>query len=465
MVACRNTTLSADDSDQVLDRLTGLTQVISPELVRQVLLHSGKVNPRRCALTHEVTLWLVLAMGVFTDLPVLQVFQAARKRLFSRLGERTPTRAALCLARQRLGVQPVQRLYQEIARPQANPDTPGAFFHGLRLMSFDGSLYDIPDFPANERTYGRPQSGRGPGAFPQARKVSLIESGTHLEVALTVGGWHDGERALARRLFASLPDDALLLLDRGFYGFGMWQRLHRQGVRLLARITKRLTLQPVQRLPDGSYLAYLYRNNRDRKAGRRGPLVRVIEYTLDDPQRTGHQEVHRLLTNLLDAEAVPALALVMLYHERWEHELVYDEQKTHQDPRRAEKPTHLRSQTPEGVEQEVYALSLAHYVVRSLMVQAAQATQIDVDRLSFRRCFQILRLRLPECRSGHGLDVAQWYQCLLDEMSQQINPERENRINPRVVKRKMSRYAKKRPEHRPVPPLTQTFIQTVVLLI
>jgi hypothetical protein len=41
------------------------------------------------------------------------------------------------------------------------------------------------------------------------------------------------------------------------------------------------------------------------------------------------------------------------YHERWEEELTYDEQKTHQDLRRATKPAHLRSQTPAGVIQEL----------------------------------------------------------------------------------------------------------------
>ena len=35
-------------------------------------------------------------------------------------------------------------------------------------------------------------------------------------------------------------------------------------------------------------------------------------------------------------------------------ELTFDEQKTHQDPRRATKPAQLRSETPAGVIQEVY---------------------------------------------------------------------------------------------------------------
>lgn len=102
-----------------------------------------------------------------------------------------------------------------------------------------------------------------------------------------------------------------------------------------------------------------------------GIVVRVIEYTLDDPERTGHGETHRLLTSLRDDTAVSARELIVLYHERWEDELVFDEQKTHQDPRRAEKPAQLRSETPAGVKQELHALSWAHFVIRSLMFEAA----------------------------------------------------------------------------------------------
>jgi hypothetical protein len=41
---------------------------------------------------------------------------------------------------------------------------------------------------------------------------------------------------------------------------------------------------------------------------------------------------------------------------------------------------------------------------------------------------------------------------------------RRNRINPRAVKRKMSKFKKQRPEHRRVPPLKKTFAETVVMI-
>ena len=219
-------------------------------------------------------------------------------------------------------------------------------------------------------------------------------------------------------------------------------------MKLLARVVKSLILRPIRALADGSYLAKVYRNDSDRRKDRDGIVVRVIRYTLDDPQRVGHGEEHVLITNLLDEAAHPATELIILYHERWEEELVFDEQKTHQDPRRATKPAQLRSETPAGVIQEVYALSLGHFVIRSLMFEAAATAGLDPDRLSFTGCFQILKCRLPECDSKTPATFEAWYRGVLWEMQRERTDPRRNRINPRVIKRKMSKWKKKRPEHR-----------------
>ena len=218
-------------------------------------------------------------------------------------------------------------------------------------MGIDGSVFDVPDSAANAG-FGRASGGRGEGAFPQVRKLSLVELGTHVEVAFALGGWHDSEQALAPQLWERLPNDALLLEDRGFFSDGHWKALHSR-VKLLIRVKNQLVLKPVRRLSDGSSLAKIYPKAYDREKDRNGIVVRVIEYTLNDPQRTGHGAVHRLMTNLLDETEYPARELLALDHKRWEEELVFDEQQTHQDPRRAEKPAHLRSETPDGVRQEM----------------------------------------------------------------------------------------------------------------
>jgi hypothetical protein len=455
-------TLTPDDAGRILDRLAGLEQVIPAEAVRQALEATGRTNQRRCQLTHEVVCWVVLAMGLLTDLPIRQVFKHARRL---RVGEETPDRSSLCVARQRLGVAPLRHLFQQVVRPLAQPETPGAFYRGFRLMGIDGVVFDVPDSDINAATFGRPSAGpRGDGAFPQLRKLSLVELGTHIEVALVVRPISQGETGMVGPLLRHLDPEMLLLWDRGFFSYGLWNEVTARGVTILARVKSGLILKPIRNLADGSYLAKIYRTPYDRLKDRDGMIVRVIRYTLDDPQRVGDGEVHTLITNLLDHELDPAEELILLYHERWEQELVFDEQKTHQDPRRATKPAHLRSETPTGVIQEIYALSLAHFVIRSLMFQAAESAGLDPDRLSFVGCFQILKCRLPECCGASPRAFAEWYRGLLWEMQRERTDPRRNRINPRVIKRKMSKWKKKRPQHRRPQPLKKTFAETVVML-
>ncbi len=457
-------TLPADDAGRIWDRLAGLEQVIPAEAVRQALQATGRTNQRSCQLTHEVVCWVVLAMGLLTELPIRQVFKHARRLRF---GEKSPHRSSLCVARQRLGIAPVRRLFAQTVRPLARPETPGAFYRGFRLMGIDGVVFDVPDSDVNAAAFGRPSAGpRGDGAFPQIRKLSLVELGTHAEIAFVVRSITHGEQGMVGALLRHLDPEMLLLWDRGFFSYGLWKEVTSRRVTILARVTCRLILKPIRNLADGSYLARIYRTPYDREKDRDGIVVRVIRYTLADPQRVGHGEVHTLMTSLLDDGLYPARELIILYHERWEQELVFDEQKTHQDPRRATKPAHLRSETPAGVIQEIYALSLGHFVIRSLMFEAAATVGLDPDRLSFLGCFQILKCRLPECQSSTPQSYEAWYQGLLWEMQQERTDDevRRNRINPRVIKRKMSKFKKKRSEHRNRPRLKKTFPETVVMI-
>lgn len=443
-----------------LQRLAGLQQFIGTDRPQQVLRDLGRRNRSHCCLTHEVMLWIVLAAAVLTDLPLREVFRHACRWL---PGRRLPGRAGLCRARQRLGIAPVRRLWQQIVQSLAADLRPDYFYKGWHLVAIDSTVLDVPDSPANARLFGRPTSGRGDGAFPQVRKLSLVELGSHAELAFVVKPCAASEGSMVAGLRRSVQPNMLLLCDRNFFSYARWQALASRGSQLLFRLQRGPKLTPMRALPDGSFLSKIYPSPAQRERDQQGMVVRVIRYTLDDPQRTGHGQIHTLLTTLLDAAAYPATELILLYHQRWEQELVYDEQKTHQAPRLAGKEAQVRSETPMGVVQELYALSLGHYVTRALMAEAAAGAGIEAKQLSFVSCLRILRLRLPECSQGEQESWHGWYERLLEELSQERLPPRRNRINPRVVKRKMSKFLKKRSRHRPVPTLKKKFVEAIVL--
>jgi len=336
----------------------------------------------------------------------------------------------------------------------------GAFLFGLRVMAIDGTHEDVPDTPANAAAFGRHRSDRGAGAFPQVKGVYLIECATHVICDAIFGACHMSERAAAKRLLRSVRKGMLLTWDRGFFGYELLRAALATGAHILGRVPAHVILTPVRVLADGTFLTYVYPSPQARRQRRDGILVRVIEYTFDDPQRPGYGETHRLITSLLDAERYPALDLIVGYHERWEIEITLDELDTHQHL--PDRP--LRSHKPVGVRQELYGWLLAHFAIRVLMHEAALSIDEDPDRLSFVNSLRIIQQAIPEFQLVDGTQHRALYRRMLRDIAQQRLPERDHRINPRVVKRKMSKFHLKRPQHcHPAQPV-KPFVESVVIL-
>ena len=173
------------------------------------------------------------------------------------------------------------------------------------------------------------------------------------------------------------------------------------------------------------------------------------------------------LRTRLDADACPASQLVVLYQERWEIKIGNDELKTHQ----LDRLVHLRSRTPCGVLQGLYGVLLAYNAVRYSMHEAALAVDIDPQRLSFIHALRVLRETAPLMRAAPDARLPTLYAGMIAHIAQGRLPLRDHRINPRVVKKKMSNpshlrtcFPKKRPEHCHPPQPQTAFEQAVVIL-
>jgi hypothetical protein len=435
-------------------RLHALHRIIPRAQVKRVLSKTRQDRVFCARLPAVFMAYFVLALGLFCTDCYRQVFRWLRPWKKDAL----PGRSTLCEARRRLGLAPLAMLAKEVVHLLAGPETATAFYRGMRLMAIDGFVVDIPDMPVNDKVFGRPPGGRAPGAFPQARVVGLCEAGTHVMWRWRIKPRRVAEQTMADGLLRFLEEGMLLMWDCNFLSYDRVATVISQKAHLLARVRKGLVFKPIQHLRDGSYLARLYRDQTDRKHGRDGIVVRVIDYTLDDPNRPGHGQPHRLITTLLDAELDPARTLIELYHVRWEQELAIDEFKTHQ----MQRPV-LRSQTPAGVVQELYALLLDHYVVRVLMFEAAQEAHVPPLSISFTGTLKILCCRIPQC-PRRRVAQGRWWRNLVHEVAEEVLPPRRNRINPRVIKRKMSKWKKKQTHHRPYPQPTRTFAQAIVMI-
>jgi hypothetical protein len=381
-----------------------LTRTYPPALVDRVLAETGRAERRHRLLPARLMVYYVLALALFAGVAYEEVLRCLVEGLRGAAwwpnprepwrAWRVPAKSALVQARARLGAAPIRVLFEQAARPLATDQTQGAWYRGLRLVALDGTCLDVADTPANAAAFGRPGTGRGQGvgAFPQVRLVGLAECGTHAITRVAVGPCTTGELTLAPQVVEGLGPGTLALADRGLLAVELWRQARSTGAELLWRAKTGTTghALPTDRvLADGSWLSRLDAGGHRRRDPRGPIVVRVLDYTIND-SRPGQQQVYRLVTSMLDPAQAPAAELAALYHQRWELEGALDELKTHQRGPRAV----LRSKTPEGVTQEVYAHLLVHYAIRALMHQAALDADLDPDRLSFVRSLRIVRRQL-----------------------------------------------------------------------
>ena len=100
-----------------------LTQVIPPELVDAVVEETGAREKRLRSLPSRVGVYFVLALGLFEHLGAQLVWDKLVAGLSVNVPQ--PSEKALRDLRRRVGVAPLQRLFDVLAGPLAQPSTPG----------------------------------------------------------------------------------------------------------------------------------------------------------------------------------------------------------------------------------------------------------------------------------------------------------------------------------------------------
>lgn len=379
-----------------------LTRTFPPELVDEVVAECGRTEQRHRSLPARVMAYFSIGMALHSEGSYEDVLALLTDGLAWASGEepvKMPSKSAIFQARARLGPEPLQALFSQVAAPLAEPGAAGAWLAGRRLVAIDGTCLDVADTAENAEHFGRPAVNKGEqAAFPQARIVALAECGTHAMFDAVVGSYTTAENTLARDLIDRLEPGMLVLADRGFCGFPLWSRAVATGADLLWRAMPNMKPRHVETLPDGTWLAELRPSG---SAGRHADplMIRVIDYQVDDGRP--NDETYRLFTTILDPDDASAVDLAVAYAQRWEIEGAFDELKTHQRGPR----TVLRSKSPDLVLQEIWGHLCCHFAIRTLMWEAADHAGVDPDRVSFVAALRIARRSISAARdfspSGH----------------------------------------------------------------
>lgn len=402
-----------------------LTQQVPFEMVDAVLEETCRVQRRVRDLPARVVVYLLLAGCLFADLGYSQVWDRLVSGLEG-LPAARPAASAMTQARRRLGSGPLRELFVLVSGPAPS----SVRWRGLLVCAIDGTYLTVADSKANLAVYAKQRGGvTGGSSYPLLRMLALVSCGTRTVIGAVFGPASDGETTYAARLLGSLRAGMILLADRNFGAGFLAAQVAGTGADFLIRVrtgSRAPALPVMRRLPDGSWLS---------RFG--GIPVRVISARITITTSAGHTTGHyRLLTTLTDPDRYPAAELVTLYHERWEIETAYLELKSTILGGRV-----LRARTPDGVDQEVYALLVTYQTLRTAIADAASTVPgTDPDRASFTIALSTARDQVIHAAgiiAGTPTDLAG---TIGRRVLATLMPRRRLRTSPRVVKRAISKY-------------------------
>ena len=307
------------------------------------------------------------------------------------------------------------------------------YWNGLRLLALDGTCVTLPRWTRLGEYFGCARN-KGGRPRPQARMVMLLPAAVRMPWRYELTPRGQGESSVAARLLAHVRRDDLVLMDRGFFNFGLFRRMHEAGGFFAIRRIKRLRLRTLRRLSPRERVV------RWRPASRKweGATIdlRVIDYQVKGFRRSA------IVTNLLDEGRVSREQFLglstsgawaterdaALYHRRWQIETAFREIKRVQ---RMQEPGGLRGRTREAIEYEVAGHVLLYLLVRWLIVEAAAAHERDPLRLGFTAALHEVRHAaslLPLCTPPRRRRLVER---MLLNIAGNVLPDRPGRHYPR----------------------------------
>lgn len=367
-------------------------------------------------------------------------------RLLSGLEPPTKDTGNYCRARAKLSASALRETCLEIATELEDQAPTEWLWKGRHAYLVDGFTFTLPDTPANQAEFPQPSSQAEGVGFPIARACVLLSLATACVKEMAYGpyqGKRTGETALLRQMLDSLSAGDVLVADSYYCSFLMIALLLSRGVDVCATVhaSRHVDFRRGRRLGKYDHLVTWQKPPRpdwmDEETYALIPqklTLREIRYNVVEPGK--RTEKLTVVTTLTDPHVYSKEDIAELYGFRWNVELDIRSIKS------ALNLDHVRCQSPQMVEKEVWTTFLAYNLIRSTAAAAALLHQKRPRQISFTAtCQYVLSIwsdlaKLPR----ESETVFRLCEVLLGQIARCVVANRPGRIEPRAIKRRRHRY-------------------------
>jgi hypothetical protein len=197
-------------------------------------------------------------------------------------------------------------------------------WHGFNLLAIDGSTLKLFKYKEIREHFGMMKPKNGP-ACPMARVSQMFDVLNKLTIDALIRPYRVGERDLLREHMLNLLPGDLLLLDRGYPAYWIFNLIMSQGGNFCARISKQWKI--VQDfIESGAQEAFvdLHASLQSKKeCNDMGLDVMPLRLRLIRVELVDSEEIEVLITSLTDEQKYPQEIFKDLYHKRWPVEVDY----------------------------------------------------------------------------------------------------------------------------------------------
>ncbi|NTV37542.1 MAG: IS4 family transposase, partial [Anaerolineaceae bacterium] len=351
--------------------------------------------------------------------------------------------AAYCKARSRLPLSLIWNLiHWSERRIDAQIKQEDLWLRRHKVWVVDGSSCQTPDTEANREAFGLPSGVKLGCGFPVLPFVGVFSLMTGLFKSLRFGKKGGHERHLFRELMVEFSPGDVIVGDRGFCSFADICLLKQRDVECVLRIFNRKPdYQTGERLGKRDHIVE-WTKPKVQPAGMSAEeyaalpeKLRVREVRIVVEQKGFRSKTLDIVTTLFDAKIYTKEAIASLYRRRWSIELNFRHIKTTLGMEL------LSTKTPEMAHKEVLIFMLAYNLIRSLIWAAKQTYRIDIERISFKGTLQHLATASPYLAIADPSEYSSRYEKLIESVSNERLPDRPDRVEPRVVKRRPKKFS------------------------
>lgn len=409
------------------------------EWIEQALSYTGRASIRKRRLPAEQVVWFVIGLALYRHKSVRQLV-AELDLALPDMADRCVSDSAVTQARQRLGEEPLELLFNMTAQHWRNEPAKESHFQHLALFAMDGTSLRLADSAANRAHFGSssfPQQGTG--SHPLVRIVTLNALSTQMVVAARFGPYEIGEITHAKLMMSEIPDHSLTIFDRGFLAGELLHILGQSGeARHFLVPVKTNTKWTLIEGTDEDAIVELKispvarKNNPELPATWRARAIRGEDHD---------GKPSYVLTSLTDRRAFPAASVRACYSRRWQIELSYRELKQSM----MGMALSLRSQDVATTRQEIWGILIAYNLVRLEMARAAGEAKCAPTEISFIMALHAYQFEMMHARSLQSLGtIPVVIKRMRERILVELNVYRPGRKFARVAKAKAQRYPERR---------------------